>query len=140
MRAAVLALLAVLCSGCAGLVQRDPGNLPPVPEVVVNASGEGDAQGVWAGTPLTARFRWRGVGQIRLRSTAPFLVFDGDSAFVVEPLPFEAAAGQRDVATGAVVVLRGGVRGLLNPPGSVEAGRAPLPTSEPQGVWPSAQP
>ena len=122
-------------------MQRDPGNLAPVPEVVVNASGEGDAQGRWGAAPITARFRWRGVGQIRLRSTAPFLVFDGDSAFVVEPIPYEEVQAQRDLAAGAVVIVRGGRLGPLNPPGSIDALRAPSPTSSPvAGAFPAVVP
>lgn len=121
----VVTVALVLCSGCSAVPADEvQGPLVATPEFVINASGEGDAQGVWGGIPLTARFAWRGTGQIRFRSQPPYVVFDGNAEFIVEPLPPQAAQAQEDVAAGRVLIRRAGVPGHLNPPGSISSARA----------------
>jgi hypothetical protein len=106
-----------------------PAPLPLELRYTANVKGEGDIRGTLGTAPVTAHYKWVGNGKVEVRPFGiPILYFSGDSTFIVEPLPEVAAQAMKDVQDGKVVIERDGVKGLLNPPGTIKpAFPPPLP-------------
>lgn len=125
-----LALLALALASCSSV---GPGPSPgpsPTPyldlAVVVRASGEGDVRGHF-GLMQLSLVRWHGNGSITIRPIHPYLTFDGDSTWVVEPAPGKEREAQHAVRTGAILIRRNGVPGALNAPGTIAASQGVTP-------------
>ena len=82
--------------------------------------------------PLTALFRLLGNATVVMQPIPPYIIYDGDGALIVEPVPGQENAAQDALARGHVLIRRAGVAGLMNAPGTAEASRvAPAVTIPP---------
>lgn len=88
--------------------------------VVVRASGEGDVRGHF-GLMQISLVRWHGNGSITIRPIHPYITFDGDSTWVVEPAPGKEREAQEAVMSGRILIRRNGVPSALHAPGTIAA-------------------
>src|SRR5688572_25063072 len=114
--ALLLALVVAACSGAPVHVGPDPTPNVGV-RIVAHVQGSWDIQALADQIPLTVLFKGQGQATLTGRPFPPFLTIDGAADVVVEPVGDQVEA-QRLVSIGHVVILRAGVPGLLNVPGS----------------------
>lgn len=70
---------------------------------------------------LTTAIRGQGKANLTIRASLPILTIDGDANFIVEPVPGREAEAQAAHARGEFVILRAGVPGTMNRPGTMDA-------------------
>lgn len=146
---ALLALVSALfLVGCSGLARVEPGPAPaPTPSfeyrVISHVMGTGDLQSFVGTVPFSAFMKWQGNGTIeaRITMTGVVLYLDGDSGFIVTPVPGLEAEADRAVAEGSVVIRRNGQpAGLVRPAHQrpAPAPAAPAPAAAPPAPPPAA--
>lgn len=96
------------------------------PHFTVAGSHDSVATGwITQGVPATAAYRYRGNGTVTLSPHAPYLYFDGDIEFTVEPVNIQSVQrAQYDVTAGLVVIRRNGQPSSFNSPGTIGSMRA----------------
>lgn len=118
---ALLLALALLCAGCAS----SPGPGPAAPlgfRQVSTFDGEGLLGPLEVGPiPFTFPVRFWGQGTITLQyPRQPFVVFQGDGGYVVEPLdPSQRPQLEAAIARGEFLILHGTTPVGLSPAGSI---------------------
>ena len=127
-----VAILCLFLAGCAGQsVHVGPDPTPGVGiRGLAHVSGAWDAQVLADQIPLTVLFKGSGAATITARMLPPYLTIDGAVDVLVEPVAGFEVEAQHAVQRGDVVIVRAGVVGLLNPPGSI-APKSPPPPQPP---------
>lgn len=137
---ALLALLSVVwvTGGCAGVGGAETVHVGPDPQAgqgfraVAHVNGDFAGQTFAYAVPTSALVKAHGDFTVTLRAfPAPFLVIDGDSSLIVEPLPGKEEEAVRAVRSGFILIRRNGVAGDLNPVGSAAKSASTVPVSFP---------
>jgi hypothetical protein len=103
---------------------------------IVHSEGKGDAQVVYVSpvtgelVPLSARLVWSHDVTVTIQPFPPYVILDGEGGSIIEPLPGQELAAQQSIDNGEVLIRRDGVRGLMNPPGTMDAPPKPKPLPE----------
>lgn len=108
---ATFVVLALALASCSTPIQPGPGPTPtPVPafdlRIVVGIEGNGTVQAFAGQVPLLTFVRVAGKGSMTIKTSAPFVTFDGD--LIVTPMPGKEDDAQQAVATGAILIRRNG--------------------------------
>lgn len=130
----IACLVLASCSTAMPPPSEEP-SAPSVSPVRATARGsfDGTAQATFHPDPignsippiaLTPLFRVMGRGVVVGQPFPPYLIFDGDASFVVEPMPGREAEAFDAVSRGWVLIRREGRPGLLHAPGTADALRA----------------
>lgn len=117
----VLSVLMLLLASCSSGISQGPDPLAGHGfRAVIHVEGKAQAQAFIEAAPLTALFKVSGNYDITVRAfPPPYLVYDGTSDLIVEPVVGQEQQAVHAVVSGQVLIRRNGVPGALNAPGSI---------------------
>ncbi len=123
MKHLILAACVVL-TGCAS--GQGGGTLIPVKAVGSISGDSSGPQVLIAGVPMNALLKIHGQFTYSVQPVAPFVSYDGDWNYIIEPVPGMEVEAQNAVLRGDILIRHDGAPSTLNAPGSIAAYKAAI--------------